>query len=751
MRAPLIFLFLVAVTVLASAAGASFTLAPHQTSIEGQALDRDALFARIDSLEAALEAEPDTPELLDRLGQLYLATDLMKHRRHALDLLERALSLDASRFETARLRAVTAQRMRYTRDAQGWIETLTERFATDPRSHALQARFQFIEGRRRMIESRFEASRAAWRACLAVDSMQVEAWYGLAATCLALADYAGAREAAAQLVQRGDASARSLFVEAAALAGSGEGEVSESRFEEALASCADSVRAVFREAKGFLGIADLAAFAPRALDRSVAEQRMRVIDEDFGVLDDVDWRRLVAEDEVSRQAVLGLFWREFDNHPTRLYNPGELRYWRRLVEADILFGDPEGGRRGWETSMGQAYVRWGRPTSTYYTSGTGGGILGELDTYGVRLPIGEDIPQSTPLWFWTWKRPGRWFSLMFTDATYNSRWSIGGASAFRMEGLRKQQPLSFDDDADTNPPPFRLATRTAVFPRGDDILLETWISVRPEQPFSGLAEEDERSDAARAEVDSVAVEWALFDAEGERIDYRREILRDANRRSVLHRRCGAPATNLESDPFLLSIGARLVPGAYRVAVEAVAIGSESGLARVMQIEVQDPGPPSLLAISDLQLASAMRPYVAGSGIDPRLVKFGAVVLPVPDLRVPVDATEIALYFEARHLATDAEGRTQFDVRYEVLSSTREVRNLTRAESFLRADLERVDPLTLEFLEEQTGVSREGVVVKGTPIDVSGLASGDYVLVVTLFDRLAKREVSAALPFRKRGS
>jgi hypothetical protein len=266
-----------------------------------------------------------------------------------------------------------------------------------------------------------------------------------------------------------------------------------------------------------------------------------------------------------------------------------------------------------------------------------------------------------------------------------------------------------------------------------------------------LTGEDEPEEQVWVEADSVAVEWALFDADGERMDYRREVLRDADRRSALHRRCGAPATTLESDPFLLSIGARVLPGTYRVAVEVAEFEGGVGLARVVQVEVEDPGPASLLAISDLQLASAMRPYVPGTGIDPRLVKFGAVVLPVPDLRVPADASEVALYFEARHLATDDLGRTNFDVRYEVFVSTREVRNLALTEVFRRSDLERVEPLTMEFLEEQTGVSREGVVVKGAPIDVSDLAPGDYVLVVTVIDRLAKREVSGALPFRKRGA
>lgn len=158
----------------------------------------------------------------------------------------------------------------------------------------------------------------------------------------------------------------------------------------------------------------------------------------------------------------------------------------------------------------------------------------------------------------------------------------------------------------------------------------------------------------------------------------------------------------------------------------------------------------MLELSDLQLASAFAPYRPSSDVPLRYAKFGQVVVPVPDLRLSADAQRAGVYFEVRNLAVDDSGATRFDVSYEVFASSREVRNLSLVSGFERRDLDRIDPLTLVFLEERTGVSPEGLVVKGTELELGSLEVGDYVLVVTVRDRIGEREAAKALPFRKRG-
>jgi hypothetical protein len=322
-----------------------------------------------------------------------------------------------------------------------------------------------------------------------------------------------------------------------------------------------------------------------------------------------------------------------------------------------------------------------------------------------------------------------------------------------MEALRRQQPLIFFDQA-SELPPFRLAVGRAIFPRGrDEVILETYVSVRPLDGFSApVAEGIVPVSASGAIVDSLAqVEWALYDENERRIDYRREPLSSGLRRSRLHRALSVvPLVDDGDDPFVLPIGARLEPGLYRMAVEVTGPHGRGRDALVLVVDIPSGVPEGILSMSDLELATAFRPYRPGSDLPLRFVKYGQAVVPVPDLRLPVATPSVSVYFELRHLALDDQGRTRFDVSYEVFQSDREILNLTLGGDFKREDLDRIDPLTLTFLEETTGTAPGGVVVKGADVDISSLGRGDYVLVVTVRDRLSDRSESQAVPFRKQG-
>ena len=171
----------------------------------------------------------------------------------------------------------------------------------------------------------------------------------------------------------------------------------------------------------------------------------------------------------------------------------------------------------------------------------------------------------------------------------------------------------------------------------------------------------------------------------------------------------------------------------------------------LNVTVPPTVPPSWIEMSDLQLASVFQSYEPYFDVPLRYVKYGQLVIPAPGLRVPGDAETVAVYFEVRHLGLDPTGRTDFDVSYEIYESSRELRDLALVRADVpRGDLERIEPLTLRFLQERTGVSSEGLVVKGAEIDVSGLDEGSYVIVVTIHDRHAGERASRVLPFRKQG-
>ncbi|RKZ10275.1 hypothetical protein DRQ32_07320, partial [bacterium] len=80
---------------------ASWSLPSSEREIEGARLDRDAIFDRIDSLEALVEQKDDAGRAVVqwRLAQLYISTDMAKHRRHALELLDEVALYDPDNAE----------------------------------------------------------------------------------------------------------------------------------------------------------------------------------------------------------------------------------------------------------------------------------------------------------------------------------------------------------------------------------------------------------------------------------------------------------------------------------------------------------------------------------------------------------------------------------------------------------------------------------------------------------------------------
>ncbi len=748
-----ILLFLAVAGVCAAPARASLSLGDHPLPIEGENLDDGALFARIDSVQTRYDRaeEGRRGDLAYRLGQLYLATDLAKHRRRALDLLEEATHDGTKSFEAASLRAATAHRMRYTGDTLRWIEEIASTNPDDARAHTLLGRFHYLEARRRMDTERFEQARRSFVRAVQSDNTDVEAWYGVAVSAVALRDHELARRAARALGQLEPESESSLFLEGLASYGLDDMDGATRAFGEALDRCDPAVAAVFEAATGFLDEMDLARLAERRFPREVARQALHRVGEDPTPGEELDWEKALT-DSTLRAQVVQVYWNQQNDRPAQIFNPQRLRYWSRLVEADVLFGDPEAGLRGWDTPMGDALVRWGRPEKTYYDSGGPGSVLSDLSARGFRFSPGETIPTNVPIWVWGYEERGFAFSLVFTDESRNKRWTYGTDSAYNAQVIRRQQPIYLPQPPEPATP-FRLAVSRAVFPRGDDsAVLETYIGLRPTDQFV-LASSIDPAENGGAGLDSLAtIEWAVYDEGNRRLDYRKEVVDDDMRRDLLHGRVGWTSSSDVLDPYVVPIGARLPSGRYRVAVEATGPGGVGRDALTLEVEVPPTEPPSILEMSDLQLATALDVYRPGSGVPLRYVKFRQAVIPAPDLRVPAAARAVAVYFEVRNLGTDDIGLTRFDVTYEVFASNREVRNLTvLSEDFRREDLERIEPMTMTFLEERTGTSAEGLVVKGTRVDVSDLGPGDYVLVVTVRDRISDREVSRVLPFRKRGS
>ncbi len=741
----LIFAPALAVIACVSAAGlvsaASLSLTWDELQLEGNKLSVDAIFARVDSLmDPYYDARGDTrARLARRLGELHLSTDMFKHRRTGLEYLDESMRLRPD-LDLVKARAVTVHRMRYPSEATKTLDRAEGKFGDEPLLHGLRGRYHFIEARRVMDADGFERSRQAFERSIELNPDYVDGRYGLAAALLALERYERLAEIAPALLgTRRDVAARFLLGAVASFRG--EDDEAQAWFRQALDSSPLAVRAAFEDARWFLDEHNLKPMVQEQLDPELVHAACRRVDAGYDREpdDDPDVGKALQDSTLWR-AALDAFWKGRDDRPTQLFNPQQMGYWRRLVEADILFGDPESGRPGWKAPMGTALVRWGRPTSTMYESGGAGGVLQMLEVAGAKLSPSETFPSWTPLWVWTYHEQSSWFSLLFVDETRNGHWTTGWASSYAMESLKKNHPLVFFEPKPE--PTFRLFVDRAVFARGPlRSTVETYVALLPTRELSALTEDGSAATAS----------WAVFDAQNRRIDYV-EVALDASFRRD-HLRYALSGSVPEADaaeaasPYLLTVPAALDPGKYRIAVEVVDGG---GGRQTTEFELVVPAVAEELALSDLQVLTARGSYDAGASRVPvRFVKYGEVVLPAATRDLPANASQLSVYYELYQPGLDVDGRTRLNVHYEVFRLDHRTHwVLERATSFRRQDLSKVEPVSVVFVEERTGRSSLGHVVKGTDLPIDALASGNYLLVVTVEDLVSRKSVSQTTAFRK---
>jgi len=729
-------------------AAGSWALAGADRVLEGEQLTGDQIFDRIDSLESVLDSgiEHNRAHIYWRLAQLYISTDKAKHRWHALDLLDQASELDPDNPEPDWLWAELASSMEYHSAVRDRLAETVERHPGQVETYIVLGRAEFRLGIRRLHESRLRSAKAVWREAVDVDSTRSEVWHGLAACALALEEYRLARRCGRSLARLSPATG--LFIEAASALRLGDEELAWSRYAEALDLVDESERAVFLRGQGFLDGDDLAAIAEAAVSRPQAFAILSELGKDPQPGDNIDWNLVLQNPEV-RERVLDEWWAQLDDRPAQAWSTGELDYWTRLVEADVLFGQPGHSRRGWNTPAGEVWVRWGRPTSVYYDPGGAGGTsrIDALGAAGVRFPPEHFLPLgSPPIWVWTYRSPGTWISFLFTDISRTSAWTPSESSIRDLTDLRAQMPIRVEAN---EAKPFYVAVSAVAFPRPDqDAIVETYIALEPTELLSQLATPAQQKMLWYTDRDTIAlVDWSITDDSGQRIDHARRVVDRSARRSVVLQALGRRFRSGPEDPYLVAIGARLPAGRYRIGVEVLDPVTGAFSTDGFTILVPEPEPGELLEMSGLEIASAFTLWSPWAGVPPEFIKYAMAVVPAPAHRVPSGSSTLGVYFELRNLAVDATGTSSFDVRYAIYQSSREIRDLAFQFRPDMDGLELIAPASMTFLEETSGQSPEGLVVKGTELDVGGLSPGDYVLVVSIHDRLAEYSSSQATVFR----
>jgi GWxTD domain-containing protein len=717
-------------------------------ALEGAELSDDLRFARIDSLSSLfVELEGrERAACAHRLAQLYLSTDLMKHRRRALEYLDQAIELDPTLFDAGRLRAATAESMHYQRDARQSFERLRDRNPEDPRPYALLGGLQLRESVMRLKTSGLEKARDAYARSIQLDPEFERGWLGLARSCLALEQWEATLSSSKRLHESAEWRRVGLFLSGAAYTALGDRRLARECFEEALALSDESLRDLFYGAHGFLDEHNLAGNLRTGVDPARIREVMRLHRPDWEWIDDVDAGLLLREDDIYAAAVRS-FWRERNVWPTHEINSRQLLFWRRLVEADMLFGSD--GVHGWETAPGEALARWGRPDFTIYEPATTAVDLGYWYYRGVRLNRAEDVPQHEQLWVWTYRRDGSWFSLLFTDPTMRTRWIASGATAAEMLGrARRNGMLFFDGERE---PRFDFALTHSCYPRQDFTHLESTIAVYAAAGWVPTHRLDPDVAVEQARSSYLTVEWAIHDAAGRQIEYLRRELDERYLRSRLRSviegetaRGGPPG---RSDALLCRVSAALEPGIYDVSVDlsSPTLGHRS---RQEQVVVPEMDPPGFLALSPLQLMESFASYEPGMQLQPDFVRYAYGMLPSPGRRFPAQSDQMFVYYECYNLATDAQGLTRFDVSYEIYK--RPDKTALRQEGVVGvpSGLEGLTPRGLSFLHERTGLSPDGHVVKGGNVDIGALRAGEYVLIVRIEDLHSQQSASRYISFSK---
>lgn len=674
MRWILTLLFLVPTGAEASRLG----LAPEPPQVPADPLPAD-LFAGIDAL---LDADPRDADTHHQLARHYHATGLSKHLPVAREHLERALDLDPGHREA---RLLFARIEAEASDFAGAIRLLEHATPEeDPELHYALGYYLWLRARRTHDFSGFEATRDAFLRAARSRQDDARTRRALAAAGLLDDDVPTVLAATATLTAQDDRVA--WLLRGCALA-------SEGRDAEA--------GEAFR--LGFQG-----------LDPELQREFL----DGGGLLVDADGVRLDPQ----------VYWRVLDPHPTRPTNRRQMEFWTRMVQADLLFGTDEAP--GWQTQTGRAWVRWGPPAASTYLPADiqrfeGRTRPGPGRTAGTPLPpvnpllLKSDVDPNLHRSVWTWSLGGDNFSLVFLDQTFGFRWALSNLSQTVQREKLQQAPVVFVAEA----PQLRvgLEVATYVFRRAETVLdLETAIEVDVPGGFI-------------LEAEPLRIDWSIFDAHDRLVDTKQVLLGDEHRRSEILLALGLPLEE-HHDPYVTQVAAHLPPGRYRVAVELTHEGTGQHRSKVVDVEL-DPAPPEL-SLSDVQLASSWVEVSAERTAPPEFVKHAHAVVPRLNPTVSAGQEHIYSYFEIYHLATDAGGRTRFDVAYEIFSG-----NLPRSERTAANARHRQ-----VFLDERTAVSGNASVIKGARLELEGLAGGGYQLRVTVTDRLAERSVVHEAPF-----
>lgn len=696
-------------------------------------LSASVLLNQIDSLETQYGQSPvrERADLAFQLGLHYAALQVPKHTATAQEYFDEVTRLDPGRADAACQASIEYARAGYYRQARSRMRAL---IATDPENPdylLALARIEFVATRNQAYHNDWTAPYQLYVTAMALAPEDPDALYGGAVTALLVENYRLARSAAERLRKQDPKRPDAWLVSAAAQHRLGNDEQSWVEFLRGLALSTPAYQSAFLGGEVLIPDEALAALARATVD----PDRARTVLGLTAPQSKIDWYRVIEDPDI-RTETIERWWTRHDASPDAFENESELEYWTRLVEADLIFGRPAASTRGWQTLPGEVWVRMGHPVAQYEDIPAQTDVTEQLAPlrYGGRLTF----PRLEHFWQWNYIVDGRPVSVVFSDVTYGEpSWGMADQSGLDLGTLRES--VAFVEPAHRGPvPPFDLGVHVAHFPRASTAVIETMVSIRPLGVRDGLG----------AEPDSVLVEWTLLDENGEQME---QVLRTLTRHDGLSRlleASGQPTTLTLSEPRLTMVSATVTGADYQIRVRAIDPRSGRFSSRTLAVTVPTPE-PGPLSLSSLQLSHGLPEWDPHSDFPTQLVKHGRDLIFAP--HALIEGTRLGVYYEVRGLAVGDDHLTRFDVEYSIYRGTGRIRMLAMLGEFTPDESDKLDLATAEFIHESSGLSPDGLVVKGTEMDLAGLDKGDYILRVQVTDRISQQECASAVAFRTTGA
>lgn len=438
-------------------------------------------------------------------------------------------------------------------------------------------------------------------------------------------------------------------------------------------------------------------------------------------------RQLAEAPTAIRDSLSTAYWESRDPTPLTPVNENLLEYWKRLVLADVFFGQGD-TLRGWHTPRGEIFVRYGPPQAMQFQMAywEGGDAMVQADA-GLARQSSHSGSATAPLLYpqqtWQYNLGGAQVDFAFVDPTLHDRFLP--ASRVLVESVTRATPSILAEESHGD---IRNCLLGSAGTRGEgERTLQSLIV--------GLPVADSGTDP-----------WA--DA---RVDVR---MLDRVGRELSHEVHAVPAGSVLSLPLGASMTCltremSLPPGRYTADIQVEA-GRHVGMYTI-PMEIRSFGRDSL-QLSDLRLAFA-----------PQRAEPAAPMESTPDpTGLVTPGTRLDVAFELYNLKPEGD-IARYQVRYTVLPAAyaREYSRLLAAGNAARDPALQFGALgrslggvTLDegtyadvlFPRLETRLAKAARCRSAFRLETAGLREGTYALLVTVTDLNAGRTASVRTPF-----